>query len=220
MPCDKQLHHIYIWFRLSACHSFDDCYSLSVFSIIASQIIGISSKASHRRITGSNQGNQSHLIAHLSSAVYAKACSCMHACIHYVSWREINDQRVSQLNFDQYWFWARWGGRGASWQGEVGAKLCQNNCWKIVIMYLFYYDEISLNYQATMSSPQSSHSQLDPSPTSGEHSLIAPFSSLSIESHKDKEVVQSRAVTIPSRERELLLHDEVYFSAAQVVRKR
>lgn len=86
-------------------------------------------------------------------------------------------------------------------------------------MYLFYYDEISLNYQATMSSPQSPHSQLDPSLTSGEHSLIAPFSSLSIESHKDKEVVQSRAVTIP-RERELLLHDEIYFSAAQVVRKR
>lgn len=49
--------------------------------------------------------------------------------------------------------------------------------------------------------------------------LIAPFSSLSIESHRNEELFQPRAVTIP-REGEFLLHDEVYFSAAQVVRKR
>ena len=98
----------------------------------------------------------------------------------------------------------------------MGAKLSKQllrDCDNV-----FYYVEILLSYQA-MSSPQLSRSQLDPSLTSGVHSLIAPFSSLSIESHRDKEVVQSRAVTIP-RQWEFLLQDDVYFSAAQVVRKR
>ena len=48
-----------------------------------------------------------------------------------------------------------------------------------------------------MSSPQSSRSQLDSSLTSGVYTLIAPYSSLSIESHREEEVVQSGAVKIP-----------------------
>lgn len=53
---------------------------------------------------------------------------------------------------------------------------------------LFYHDvDLLLNYQV-MSSPQSSPSQLDPFLTSGVHSLNAPFSSLFIDSYRDKEV--------------------------------
>ena len=70
-----------------------------------------------------------------------------------------------------------------------------------------------------MSSPQSSHSQLDPSLTSDVHTLIAPFSSLSIESHGVEQVVESEA-SRELKEGEFLLNDEVYISAARVVRKR
>ena len=55
-----------------------------------------------------------------------------------------------------------------------------------------------------MSSPQSSGSQLDPSLTSGVNTLIAPFPSLSIEPHREEEVVQVRAVKTP-KERKFLL---------------
>lgn len=60
-------------------------------------------------------------------------------------------------------------------------------------------------------------SQLDPPLTSGVHTLIAPLSSLSIESHREEEVVQSGAVKMTIEGE--LLNDEVYISAAQVVRK-
>ena len=59
----------------------------------------------------------------------------------------------------------------------------------------FYCDNTLISYQA-MSSPQSFCSQLDPSLTSGVNTLIARFSSLSIEPHREEEVVQARAVKI------------------------
>lgn len=51
------------------------------------------------------------------------------------------------------------------------------------------------------------------------YTLIAPFSSLSIDSDREEEVVEAGAVKIP-KEGEFLLNDKVYMSAAQVVRKR
>ena len=70
-----------------------------------------------------------------------------------------------------------------------------------------------------MSSPQSSHSQLDLSLTPGVHTLIAPFSSLSIESHRKERIVES-GTSRALKEGEFLLNDEVYVSTARVVRKR
>lgn len=66
-----------------------------------------------------------------------------------------------------------------------------------------------------MSSPQLPRSH---SLNSGVHPLIAPFSSLSIDSQREEEIVQAGAVKIP-KEGEFFLNDEVYMSAAQVVRK-
>ncbi len=70
-----------------------------------------------------------------------------------------------------------------------------------------------------MSLPPSSHSQLDPSLTSDIHTLIAPFSSLSIESHVVEQIVELEA-SRELKEKEFLFNDEVYISAARVVRKR
>lgn len=67
-----------------------------------------------------------------------------------------------------------------------------------------------------MSSPKSSHSQFDPSLTSDVHTLITSFSSLSIESHGEKQWRAKREL----KEGEFLLNDEVYISATRVIRKR
>lgn len=49
--------------------------------------------------------------------------------------------------------------------------------------------------------------------------LISPFSALSIESHREEEAIESRALKVLKRG-EFLLDDEVYISALQVVKKR
>ncbi len=86
--------------------------------------------------------------------------------------------------------------------GEPGEE---RNSVKKDFYNLFYCNYILLSYQA-MSSPQSSHSQLDPSLTSDVHTLIAPFSSLSIESHREEQVVESGA-SRKLKEGEFLLND-------------
>lgn len=69
------------------------------------------------------------------------------------------------------------------------------------------------------SPPQPSHSQIDPSLSSAVSTLISPFSALSIESHRQEEIVESGATKI-LKEGEFLLDNEVYFSTSQVVKKK
>ena len=69
------------------------------------------------------------------------------------------------------------------------------------------------------SPPELSRSQISPSFTSTMSTLISPFFALFIESHRAEQVVKPRASKV-SRERELLLDNEVYISIPQVVKKK
>ena len=79
-----------------------------------------------------------------------------------------------------------------------------------------------LSYQILSSTPQPSHSQIDPFLTSAVSTLIPPFSALSIESHREDSeegVVKSGASKI-LKEGEFLLDNEVYISTSQVVKRK
>ena len=106
----------------------------------------------------------------------------------------------------------RWGSERDLGGAKTWSKLLKD------FYNVFYRKNILLNHQE-MSLPQSSHSQLDLLPTLDVYMLIAPFFSLSIESHREEEVVQSREVKIPE-EREFLLNNEEYISTTQVTWKR
>ena len=69
------------------------------------------------------------------------------------------------------------------------------------------------------SPPEPSHSQIDPSLTSAVSTLISSFSALSIESHREEEVVESGASKV-LKEGEFLLDNEVHISATQVVKRK
>ena len=69
------------------------------------------------------------------------------------------------------------------------------------------------------SPPEPSHSQIDPSLTSAVSTLISSFSALSIESHREEEVVESGASKV-LKEGAFLLDNEVHISATQVVKRK